>query len=186
MSVLTIYPEHQPEHSTCYTDIATIQSHLHSLGVQFERWSADYQIATDVEQNTVLVAYRESIDKLKQKYHFQSMDVIHVTPDHPEKVETRKKFLAEHIHDDFEIRFFIEGRGLFYLHVADKVYAVLCERGDLISVPANTRHWFDMGENPCFACIRLFTNAYGWVASFTDDPISETFPMLEQFVAEFA
>jgi 1,2-dihydroxy-3-keto-5-methylthiopentene dioxygenase len=186
MSVLSIYPEHQPQHGIRYTDITAIQSHLHSLGVQFERWATDYQITPDTEENTVLTAYRESIDKLKQKYHFQSMDVIHVTPDYPKKEDIRKKFLAEHIHDDFEIRFFIEGRGLFYLHVADKVYAVLCEKGDLISVPANTRHWFDMGENPNFACIRLFTNAYGWVASFTDDPISEGFLKLEQFVAESA
>lgn len=186
MSLLTIYSEHQPQRNTSYTDFTAIQSHLNSLGVLFERWSTDYQITNDIEQHTVLLAYRESIDKLRQEYHFQSMDVIHITPDYPKKEEIRKKFLAEHIHDDFEIRFFIEGRGLFYLHVEDKVYVVLCEKGDLISVPANTKHWFDMGENPDFACIRLFTNAYGWVASFTDDPIVEGFPLLEQFVAEFA
>ena len=186
MSVLTVYAEKHPEQGTQYTDFATIQEHLHSLGVQFEHWNTDYQLATDADQNTVLVAYREPIDKLKQKHHFQSIDVIHVSPEQPEKDEIRKKFLAEHIHEDFEIRFFIEGRGLFYLHVAYKVYAVLCERGDLISVPANTTHWFDMGENPSFTCIRFFTVPYGWVANFTNNPIPESFPTLDQFVAELS
>jgi 1,2-dihydroxy-3-keto-5-methylthiopentene dioxygenase len=186
MSALTIYQENQPHHGISYTDFATIQDHLHSLGVQFQQWNTDYPLAEDADQNTILKVYKEPINALKQKHNFQSIDVIHVNSDHPEKVAIRKKFQAEHLHDDFEIRFFINGRGLFYLHVAGKVYVVLCEKGDLISVPANTKHWFDMGENPQFTCIRLFTNAYGWVANFTNDPIAETFPTLDQFVAELS
>jgi cupin superfamily acireductone dioxygenase involved in methionine salvage len=31
---------------------------------------------------------------------------------------------------------------------AGSVYAVLCKAGDLLSVPANTTHWFDMGTRP--------------------------------------
>ena len=186
MTVLTVYPEMQPQHGVRYTDFDSIQSHLRSLGVQFEHWDATYSLATDADQNTILEVYREPINELKQKHYFQSIDVINIKSDHPEKDMIRKKFLAEHLHDDFEIRFFIEGRGLFYLHVGGKVYIVLCEKGDLISVPANTKHWFDMGENPNFTCIRLFTTPYGWVANFTGDPIANTFPTLDQFVAELS
>jgi 1,2-dihydroxy-3-keto-5-methylthiopentene dioxygenase len=56
---------------------------------------------------------------------------------------------------------------------------LLCEKDDLISVPANTRHWFDMGPNPVFTAIRLFNNPQGWVANFTGDNIANNFPMLE-------
>jgi 1,2-dihydroxy-3-keto-5-methylthiopentene dioxygenase len=59
------------------------------------------------------------------------------------------------------------------------VYAVLCEKNDLISVPANTPHWFDMGPNPDFCAIRLFNNPDGWVAHFTGDEIAARFPLLE-------
>jgi 1,2-dihydroxy-3-keto-5-methylthiopentene dioxygenase len=52
----------------------------------------------------------------------------------------------------------------------------LCERGDLISVPAGTRHWFDMGPAPRFTAIRLFTTPAGWVANFTGEPIARGFP----------
>jgi 1,2-dihydroxy-3-keto-5-methylthiopentene dioxygenase len=55
---------------------------------------------------------------------------------------------------------------------------VLCERGDLIGVPDNTRHWFDMSERPYFIAIRLFTNKEGWVANFTGSDIAEGFPRL--------
>ncbi|MDP1664076.1 MAG: cupin [Methylobacter sp.] len=184
MSALTVYPENQPQSGVAYTDFGAIQKHLDAIGVQFERWTANCELTADADQNTVLAAYSDSIDRLKQQYSFQSVDVISLNPDHPEKAAFRQKFLSEHVHADFEVRFFIEGRGLFYLHVADNVYGVLCEQGDLISVPANTTHWFDMGENPRFKCIRLFTTPDGWVADFTGSDIAKSFPTLDQCVAD--
>ncbi len=183
MSVLTVYPENQPQSGETFTNFSAIQSRLNELGVQFERWEESRHFPADADQDTILAAYRESIDQLKQQHAFQSVDVVSLQPNHPEKDAFRQKFLSEHIHADFEIRFFIEGRGLFYLHVADKVYAILCEQGDLISVPANTPHWFDMGEHPRFKCIRLFTTPDVWLADFTGSTISSLFPTLDQYVA---
>jgi 1,2-dihydroxy-3-keto-5-methylthiopentene dioxygenase len=188
MSVLTIYPDSysgkQPKQGKRYTDFADIERELAAIDVKFERWAANRELATDDNQETIIAAYQESIDKLKQLYGFQSVDVINLSPDHPQKAEFRQKFLAEHTHDDFEVRFFIDGCGLFYLHVNGKVYAALCEQGDLISVPANTTHWFDMGENPSFKVIRLFTTPEGWVAKFTGSEIALSFPTFDETLAE--
>lgn len=186
MSALTVYPEHQPEQGETVTELGALQNQLKTIGVQFERWSANCELAADADQDTVLAAYSEPIERLKQQYAFQSVDVISLNADHPDKATFRQKFLSEHIHADFEVRFFIDGRGLFYLHVNDKVYAVLCEQGDLISVPANTPHWFDMGEQPQFKCIRLFTAPDGWVADFTGNAIAQSFPTLDRYLAELA
>ncbi|MBS4049779.1 1,2-dihydroxy-3-keto-5-methylthiopentene dioxygenase [Methylomonas rivi] len=183
MSALTIYPAKQPQHGTTYRDFDTIASQLGGIGVQFERWEPGSEFISEVEVLTVMDAYQRHIDRLKQQFGFQSVDVVSLKPDHPEKLAMRRKFLSEHTHDDFEVRFFVEGRGLFYLHVDDKVYAILCEQGDLISVPAHTKHWFDMGETPDFKCIRLFTTEDGWIASFTGDPIADSFPTFEQYLA---
>jgi 1,2-dihydroxy-3-keto-5-methylthiopentene dioxygenase len=183
MSALTVYPDNQPQHGELYTDFSAIQNQLNTLGVKFERWTANCPLSADAGQESVLAAFADSIDRLKREYGFQSVDVIKLTPDHPEKAVFRQKFLAEHIHKDFEVRFFVEGRGLFYLHIGDNVYAVLCEQGDLISVPANTTHWFDMGENPRFTCIRLFTTPEGWVADFTGSEIAKTFPTFDEYLA---
>ena len=92
----------------------------------------------------------------------------------------RQKFLDEHVHSEDEVRFFVRGQGLFYLHFQEQVYAVLCQKNDLISVPDGTRHWFDMGPQPRFTCIRLFSNPEGWVADFTGEDIARQLPRYEQ------
>ena len=163
------------------TDIDAIATELHGVGVRIERWKANKTLTNDMSNDDIIAAYRESVDRLMNEYGFKSVDVVALTPEHPQKAEFRKKFLEEHQHSDFEVRFFVEGKGLFYLHPNDKVYCLMCEKGDLISVPANMKHWFDMGENPNFKCIRLFTTPEGWVAQFTGDPIAKSFPAFDQF-----
>ncbi len=182
MTVLSIYQSDaggEPEHLRDFEEIA---SRLDSAGVLIERWEADRPLSEDAGQEEVLSAYKESIDRLNKKYGFQSMDVVSLKPDNPRKDELRGMFLHEHIHRDFEIRFFVDGRGLFYLHINDKVYCILCEKGDLISVPANTTHWFDMGTAPDFKSIRLFTTENGWVADFTGSDIAGKFPEFDEYV----
>jgi 1,2-dihydroxy-3-keto-5-methylthiopentene dioxygenase len=45
----------------------------------------------------------------------------------------------------------------------------------LISVPANTKHWFDAGPAPYFTALRVFTDTTGWTPHYTGDEISERF-----------
>lgn len=179
MSELRIYPDKLAEVEQTYTDHTTISRLLGDLGVRFERWDATAPLAEDATQEAVIAAYQADITRLMAENGFQSVDVISLTPSHPDKQALRQKFLNEHTHSEFEVRFFVEGKGLFFLHIGEKVYSVLCEQGDLISVPAGVTHWFDMGENPRFKCIRLFTNPEGWVAHFTGSDIADRFPRLE-------
>ncbi len=185
MSVLTIYAENSPIRGERFSEFLEIESKLKTIGVLFERWQIGAglePVLTDDE--SVLNAYSDYISRLKKQFGFQTADVIKLDASHPDKIALRQKFLAEHTHSEFEVRFFVEGRGLFYLHIGEQVYGVLCEQGDLISVPANVTHWFDMGENPHLACIRLFTNPDGWIANFTGSNIATTFPTLETLQGE--
>ena len=183
MSVLAIYNDAGEPLREPMINHAEIAAALSQYGVEFERWQTRGNLAADAGQDDVLEVYQSDIDRLNEKYGFESVDVVALRPDNPQKAEFRGKFLAEHTHADFEVRFFVDGSGLFYLHLDDKVYMVLCEKGDLISVPANTTHWFDMGENPNFKCIRLFTTPDGWVGNFTGSEIAKTFPSMDSFVA---
>ena len=126
----------------------------------------------------MLAAYADDITRLKQQQGYITVDVISLSPTHPDKAALRQKFLDEHIHTEDEVRFFVRGQGLFCLHLGDEVYQVLCQQNDLISVPANTPHWFDMGTEPDFTAIRLFNNTEGWVAHFTGATLSRQFPLL--------
>jgi 1,2-dihydroxy-3-keto-5-methylthiopentene dioxygenase len=186
MSILALFSENNPSPIDTIRDIGDIDVRLAALGVTFERWAAEQELPADAGQDAVLAAYAQPVERLKALYGFQSADVISVGPQHPQKEQLRAKFLSEHTHSDFEVRFFVEGRGLFYLHPDERVYAVLCERGDLISVPAGVKHWFDMGAHPALKCIRLFTTPEGWVADFTGSAIADTFPSIERFVEGYA
>lgn len=180
MSQLTLFNDQDPLNPIEQTqDQARIAALLAEQGVRFEQWQAEQPIATDATSEQILAAYASSVNRLKAEGGYQTADTINLNPDHPDKVTLRQKFLDEHQHSEDEVRFFVKGDGLFYLHLNGKVFAVQCTQGDLISVPANTRHWFDMGSEPNFTCIRLFTNTEGWVAQYTGDKIASQFPTYE-------
>jgi 1,2-dihydroxy-3-keto-5-methylthiopentene dioxygenase len=180
MSRLTIYPDNNPSEIELDTqDGAQIAKALKNIGVHFERWEASIQLPKDADDESVMQAYSQDIQRLKDENGYQSVDVLRMMPDNPKKVEARAKFLNEHTHDEDEVRFFVEGAGVFYLRADGKVHMTLCERGDLISVPTGITHWFDMGPEPYLTCIRLFTTPEGWVAKFTGDTIAEKFPKFE-------
>ena len=180
MSRLRIFDETRPQSPLAAIDEhAAIAAELGKVGVRFERWDASRPIAPGASQDEVIAAYRGDIDRLMAEKGYQSVDVISLTPDHPDRAVLRQKFLSEHTHSEDEVRFFVAGAGQFTLHIGGKVYDVLCEQGDLIGVPDGTRHWFDMGPNPGFVAIRLFTNPEGWVAQFTGDEIAQRFPRLQ-------
>lgn len=159
-----------------------ISTELKKIGVDFMRWQADKEIAPNESDDKVLEAYDSEIQKLKKMAGYQSVDIIRLDSTYPQKEAMRNKFLNEHTHAEDEVRFFVEGSGIFYLHSDDKVYQVLCEKNDLISVPAGVKHWFDMSADPHLACIRLFTNPEGWVADFTENDIATRFPLYEKEV----
>jgi len=181
MSLLKVFNGNNAGQYQIIDQYQDISSELDAIGVRFEAWEAGQSLPEGASQDEIIATYRENIDNLMSMYGFQSVDVVSLTANHPDREVLRAKFLAEHVHSDFEVRFFVEGRGLFYLHVEDKVYGLMCEAGDLISVPANVKHWFDMGPSPHFKCLRLFTSPEGWVADYTGDAIAQLFPNFERF-----
>jgi 1,2-dihydroxy-3-keto-5-methylthiopentene dioxygenase len=163
MTRLTIFDETGAE-LRATEDAEAIAVTLAGIRVQFERWPT-----TDRDAGVEALRARG----------YTTIDTVAVAPDHPDRVAMRVKFLSEHRHAEDEVRYFVEGSGLFTLREGGRVYAVLCEAGDLISVPAGMRHWFDMGPRPHFTAIRFFRTPEGWVGDFTGDPIADRFPRLE-------
>lgn len=158
---------------------AAIAAELDRVGIRFERWQANAPLPPGAPPEQVIAAYRNDIDRLMQTGGYQAVDVVSLHPEHPDRAALRQKFLNEHTHSEDEVRFFVAGAGLFSLHIGERVFEVLCEAGDLISVPDGTRHWFDMGPAPYFIAIRLFSNPAGWVANFTGDDIAARFPRFD-------
>ena len=185
MTILAIYADTGGEAIEVTRDYPAISAAMRAIGVRLEHWPAR-KIAEDADAELVKTAYADEIAALNREYGFQSIDVVSIKPDNPQAAEFRNKFLAEHTHADFEARFFVAGDGLFYLHVDGKVYAILYEQGDLISVPENTTHWFDMGAKPDFTCLRFFVIPDGWVGEFTGSDIASRHVSYETCHAQHA
>ena len=188
MTLLTVWREDEPETPDLRTeDAEEIAVVLKELGVRFEQWPLR-DLPADVSAEEVLDAYGERIAAVSDSEGYVLVDVVQMHPsDDPSWPETvrvsREKFLDEHTHDDDEDRFFASGSGVFYLHLQGKVHAVLCEAGDLLSVPGGTTHWFDMGSDPDYVSVRFFHDDDGWVGNFTGSGISRGFPTHDQLVA---
>lgn len=192
MTTLVVLPETDARAtpSVDTTDAALISDHLASIGVEFGRWSvaAGTALGADPSPDEVLAAYAADVDRLRSA-GYVTVDVarLRIDPSDPAQVDqaagARQKFLAEHRHAEDEVRFFVEGSGAFYLRLDGRVHIVVCTAGDFISVPAGTRHWFDMGTAPHFAALRFFQTADGWVGDFTGDDIATRFPTFDELVA---
>ena len=186
MSRLSIFPDESAAHAPNQLmpalesdDPAVIQVELSRRGIGFEQWPAEQGLPEGADQATILEAYTDAIAQVKRDGGYATVDAIRMTPDHPDREPLRRKFLEEHTHAEDEVRFFVEGCGLFVLHIGAEVLSVLCERGDLMRVPAGTRHCFDMGSQPRFCAVRWFNNPEGWVAQYTGSSIARHFPRLD-------
>ena len=186
MSRLSIFPERSdatglpaPLPLLVSDDPAVIQAELERRGIRFEQWPAPADLSLGAAAAEILAAYGDAITRVQQESSCRIVDTMRITPEHPEREVRRQQFLAEHRHDNDEVRFFVEGQGLFCFHIDQEVLLTLCKRGDLISVPAGTRHWFDMGSKPAFCVLRFFSDNEGWLANYTGDPIAARFPRLD-------
>ena len=165
------------QHLTLHLE-GEIRTFLNARGIAYETWSTKADLPSDADQEAILAAYDHELQPLMKKGGYQTADVISVDSHTPNLDAIRDKFNREHTHSEDEVRIFVEGEGLFWFHREDKgdeVFSVLCVRGDMISVPANSKHWFELGKDPKVRAIRLFTDMSGWVPHYTGSGIEQRY-----------
>ena len=52
------------------------------------------------------------------------------------------------------------------------------EAGDLINVPAGTKHWFNLCDDRHIRCIRLFQDPAGWAPEYVDSGVHTSYQPL--------
>ncbi len=190
MTLLQVMADNDADQVRLRTDEADlIRNQLAARGIDFDRSPVAAGLDPTQPAEQILAEHAEQVAAINADGRYRHIDVAALHPDHGDPqwpataAAARSTFLAEHSHAEDEVRFFVAGRACFYLHLEPEVFAVVCESGDLLSVPAGTRHWFDMGSDPSFAAIRFFERQDGWIAEFSGDPIGQRFPTLDQLVA---
>ena len=133
-----------PSDNVTLTDAQDVTTFLAVRGIEYERWTPSRDVPADAPAEAVLEAYAHQIEALKLRGGYVTADVIDVNADTPNLDVMLAKFNKEHWHDEDEVRFIIEGRGLFHINAGDSVFVLEVGRGDLIRVPRGTHHWFDL------------------------------------------
>lgn len=172
MAILSI-----PEQHIQLTDPTEIRAFFEQRGIFFDQWNCEQIFDDTATQEDILAAYDKDLKPFMEKGGYQTADVISINKLTENYDAIRAKFLAEHTHSEDEIRFFVDGKGLFWFNLeTEPVFNLLCERGDLISVPAGTKHWFDAGpSNPFVKAIRIFIDTSGWIPEYTGTEIEKRF-----------
>ena len=165
-----------PEHEKTLTTREEISSYLAGCGIEYDHWTAEYQVSNDAAPEEILRAYAKEIDAMKARGGYVTADVIDVNPQTPGLEAMLAKFKSEHWHSEDEVRFIVAGRGLFHIHPKDNpIVAIEVEAGDLISIPRGTWHWFDLCSDRRIRAIRLFQDMQGWTPYYTDSGVDQNF-----------
>jgi len=165
-----------PEENRTLTAPVEVCDYLAAIGVEYERWAPAHSVGADAPAEEILAAYAPEIEKLKRRGGYVTADVIDINPGTPGLETMLAKFNIEHWHDEDEVRYIIEGRGLFHIHpVKGPVVAIEVEAGDLMRVPRGTRHWFDLCAERRIRAIRLFQDPSGWTPHYTGSGVDKNY-----------
>lgn len=164
MAVLTV-----PDQNLRIEDVTEIAAFMEKQGLWYERWDLSKLPPIEASQETILECYKDEIARLNERGGYVTADVINVSPATPGLDAMLKKFSPEHTHSEDEVRFVVHGRGIFHINpVEGPVFAIEMESGDLINVPAGTRHWFNLCAEKTIVTIRLFQETTGWTPHYLE------------------
>ena len=180
MSSLSVYHVSSPRQpDKMLTHLEDIAATLAEHGVLFDRCEPTGPIPPDAGHEAIIGAFRSHIDPLAASRDYGHAGVIDIDSRRSDASGLAGELQREHRVDEDQTRICVAGQELVMLHLDDYIYAVLCERNDVLSIPAGTRRWFNVGEHPRLVTISLSRTADGGVPLPTGDDIASQFPGIE-------
>ncbi|NJL53029.1 MAG: acireductone dioxygenase [Hydrococcus sp. SU_1_0] len=170
------------EDGTVLTQPQDIARELAPLNIELHYWSmgenpqllallAQPQL-TEADKETVLQHLDPYFYELQARDGYQSRDLIVLHPEIPQLDEMLAKFNRCHTHGDDEVRYIIDGEGIFGFVRSDGSQIELTVTvAEYINIPAGTEHWFYLSPDRRIKAIRYFIDTMGWVPEYTNTPI---------------
>ena len=166
-----------PDSNTRFESEAAIRAELAALGIDYERWNLD-RVPADAAADAVLAAYADEIEEMKRRGGYVTADVMDVTSETPNLEAMLARFDKEHTHSEDEVRFILQGRGIFFLVLDGRVASVEVHPGDMLRVPRGTKHWFTLCGDRRIRAIRWFQDTTGWAPHYTDSGVDKGYQPL--------
>ncbi len=167
---------HIPDENRSLQQHDEIRDFLAGIGIDYERWEPVAGVPAETSAEQILDVYSKQINELKRRGGYVTADVIDVNKDTPGLDAMLAKFNIEHYHNEDEVRYIVDGRGLFHIHPQSApVVAIEVEPGDLIRVPRGTLHWFDLCGDRRIRAVRLFQDVSGWTPYYTHSAIDRKY-----------
>lgn len=166
MSILCVFHPASPASPhkvlTHHDDIAaTLAEH----GVGFSHGPLELRVRPGGSAEDALAACREYLDQLMTAHGSRAFQLVNRDGADPAQVDLRD----EHVQGAEEVFAVVGGRAQVGLRLGEQVFAVLCEKGDRLVVPAGMRRWVELGDNPFCLALRVFADEQGAQAVFTGD-----------------
>lgn len=166
------------EDGRAISDVDKIRAELSPLGIELAEWPFErmpkisallaVNVLGDEEKDELLRAFDNRFEEQKKCYGYQARDLVVLHTNTPKLDELLKIFNKCHTHADDEVRYIVDGSGIFGFVMPDGEQVLLTvQAGEYIRVPAKTEHWFVLDQRRCIKAIRYFTNKEGWVANYT-------------------
>ncbi len=168
------------ENGQTLTDAAAIAAELAPLNIGLNAWSTGtsvqsllaQQTLTEDEKEQVLVGLDHYFEQLKADLGYTSRDLIVLHPDVPNLDVMLAKFDKVHTHADDEVRYIVDGEGMFgFVRPDGSQVELTVQPGEYINVPAGTEHWFCLTPSRRVKAVRYFAGTDGWTPEYTGTPI---------------
>ena len=129
---------------------------------------AQPQLAAEA-QAALLAALDDVFQRLQREKGYQERDLVVLYPRHPQLPELNARFHRVHTHDDEEVRYIVDGEGVFGFVLEDGAQVELTvHAGDYIHIPADVEHWFRLNDAQRIKAVRYFSARGGWTPRYTD------------------
>ena len=170
------------ENGKIFTQLEDIIRELAPLNVQLNYWQVSDNPAikqliakenlTEEEKEELLQSLEHYFAHLKQAAGYQDRDLLILHPNTPGLDTLLSKFNRCHTHADDEVRYIIDGAGVFgFVRPDGSQVELTIQPEEYINVPAGTEHWFYLTLKHRIKVVRYFINTEGWLPEYTNTEI---------------
>ncbi|ARV57804.1 acireductone dioxygenase [Nostocales cyanobacterium HT-58-2] len=172
----------QLEDGTRLTDLREIYRELAPLNIKLNRWAVGnsqqlrqllgQDSLNEDEKEQILKSLDRYFEQLQQTAGYQMRDLIVLHPGIPNLDALLTKFAKIHTHSEDEVRYIVDGEGIFGFVRPDGTQVELTvQPEEYINVPAGTEHWFYLTPAQRIKAVRYFTGTEGWTPEYTGTQI---------------